>query len=268
MTLKIGIVGCGTIGSGLAMAIEQRFKNKAKLVALYDIDRNKAISLANSLLEAPLILSLDQLIEECNLVVEAASASVSGELAKKALRAGRDVMVMSTGGLIEDDILALANKMRCRIYVPSGALCGLDGVKSALIGKIFRVTLTSRKPPKGFQGAPYIVENKIDLSSIKEETTLFEGSAKEAIRGFPQNINVAVALSFAGIGLEKTQVKIICSPHSATNSHEVEVEGEFGKLTARTDNVPAPQNPRTSYLAVLSAIATLKGILDYSRVGT
>ena len=268
MTLKIGIVGCGIIGSGLAMAIEQRFKDKAKLVALCDIDKNRAVSLANSLSEAPQILSLDELIKECDLVVEAASASFSGEVARKALLANRDVMVMSVGGLIEDDIFELANQMRHHIYMPSGALCGLDGVKSALAGKIFQVTLTSRKPPQGFQGAPYVVENKIDLSSIKEETIIFQGSAREAIRGFPQNANVAVALSFAGIGPDKTQVRIICSPHSATNSHEVEVEGEFGRLTTRTDNVPAPQNPKTSYLAVLSAIATLKGILDYPRLGT
>ncbi len=266
--LKIGLVGCGTIGSGLAKAIDQKFKDKAKLVALYDIDNTMAASLANSLSEAPPILSLDELIKECDLVVEAATASVSGEIARKALLADRDVMVMSVGGLVEGDIFELANQKHHHIYLPSGAICGLDGVKSALMSKISRVSLTSRKPPKGFQGAPYVVENKIDLDSIREETVLFQGSAREAIRGFPQNVNVAVALSFAGIGLDKTHVRIMCSPHYTTNSHEVEVEGEFGKLTTKTDNVPAPQNPKTSYMVVLSAIATLKGILDYSRVGT
>jgi aspartate dehydrogenase len=266
--LKIGIVGCGTIGSQLAMAIDQRFKDRAKLVALCDIVNSKAVSLANSLSEPPPILSIGELIKESDLVVEAASASMSGELARKALRAKRDVMVMSGGGLIDSDVFELANCMRRHIYLPSGAICGLDGVKSALVGKVSRVTLTSRKPPQGFQGAPYVVENRIDLSSIKEETVLFQGSAREAIKGFPQNINVAVALSFAGIGPEETQVRIICSPHFTTNSHEVEVEGEFGRLTAKTENVPSPQNPKTSYLAVLSAIATLRGILDYSKIGT
>jgi aspartate dehydrogenase len=268
MTLKIGIVGCGTIGSQLAMAIEQRFEDRARLVALCDIDREKAVSLAGKLSEPPPVLPLEELIKKSDLVAEAASASMSGELTRKVLLAKKDVMVMSVGGLVESDIFDLANRMRSHVYVPSGAICGLDGVKSALGGKIFRATLTSRKPPQGFQGAPYVVENKIDLDSIKEETVLFQGNAKEAIRGFPQNVNVAVALSLAGIGLEKTQVKIICSPHFTTNSHEVEVEGEFGRLVTRTDNVPAPQNPKTSYLAVLSAIATLEGILDYSRVGT
>ena len=152
--------------------------------------------------------------------------------------------------------------------MPSGAICGLDGVKSAMMGRVDRVTLITRKPPHGFQGAPYILEHNIDLNSIHEETILFQGSAKEAIRGFPQNVNVAIALSFAGIGPEKTRVRIVCSPQYKANSHEIEVEGEFGKLIAKTENVPAPQNPKTSYLAVLSTIATLKGILDYPKIGT
>ena len=266
--LHIGIVGCGTIGSGIAMAIEQRFKDTAKLAALCDIDKEKAVSLAQKLSESPPILPLDELINRCDLVIEAASAGVSGRVARQALLADRDVMIMSTGGLVENNIFNLANQKHRHIYVPSGAICGLDGVKSALMDKVSRVTLTTRKPPQGFQGAPYILENKIDLNSIDKETVLFQGTAREAIRGFPQNVNVAVALSFAGIGLEKTQVRIICSPHYTANSHEIEVEGAFGRLITKTENVPSPQNPRTSYLAVLSAIATLKSILDYSRIGT
>ncbi len=265
--LKMGIVGCGTIGSGLAMAIEQKFKDKASLVALCDIDKQKAALLASKLREAPPILPLDELIEECDLVIETAEASVSGEIAKKALLANRDVMVVSVGGLVESDVFELANEKHCHIYMPSGAICGLDGVKSAVMGKVSRVTITTRKPPKGFEGAPYVVRNKIDLSSINEETVLFEGNALETIQGFPKNVNVAIALSFAGIGPAKTQVRVVCSPHYTTNSHEIEVEGEFGRLTTKTENVPSPQNPRTSYLAVLSAIATLKGILDYVRIG-
>lgn len=266
--LKIGLVGCGTIGSGIAIAIEEKFKDKVKLVALYDIDEKKSVSLASKLPQAPLLLSLDELIEKSDLVIEATSAYVSGEIARKALLAHKDVLVMSVGGLVESDLFALANQRQCHIYVPSGAICGLDGVKSAMMGRVDRVTLTTRKPPHGFQGAPYVLENNIDLSSIHEETILFQGNAKEAIRGFPQNVNVAIALSLAGIGPEKTRVRIVCSPYYKANSHEIEVEGEFGRLIAKTENVPAPQNPRTSYLAILSAIATLKGILDYPKIGT
>ena len=266
--LRVGIVGCGTIGSELAMAIEQKFRDKARLVAICDSDKQKATFLAGKLPEAPPILPLKEPIGECDLVVEAASASISSEVARRALLASKDVMVVSVGGIVESDVFELANEKHCHIYMPSGAICGLDGVKSAVMGKVSRVTITTRKPPHGFQGAPYVLENNIDLSSIHEETILFQGSAKEAIRGFPQNVNVAIALSLAGIGPEKTRVRIVCSPHYKTNSHEIEVEGEFGRLTTKTENVPSPQNPRTSYLAILSAIATLKGISDYSRIGT
>jgi len=266
--LRIGIVGCGTIGTELAMAIEQKFRDKASLTAICDSDKQKATFLASRLAGVLPILPLEELIEGCDLVVEAASASIASEVARRALLASKDVMVMSVGGLVESEIFELANEKHCHIYMPSGAICGLDGVKGAIMGKVSRVTITTRKPPRGLEGAPYVVQNKIDLSSISEETTIFEGNALEAIRGFPKNVNVAVSLSFAGIGLAKTQVRVVCSPHYATNIHEVEVEGEFGRLTTRTENVPAPQNPKTSYLAVLSAIATLKCILDYPRIGT
>ncbi len=266
--LQIALVGCGTIGSELARAVELKFRDRAKLVALSDIDDSRAQYLAGKLPEPPQVLSVDELISVSDLVIEAASASVSGGVARKVILAGKDVMVMSVGGLIEGDIFDLAEKAGRHIYIPSGAICGLDGVKSARIGGISRVTLTTRKPPAGLQGAPYVVEHGIDLAAIKGEVTVFQGSAREAIRGFPKNVNVAVALSLAGIGIDKTEVRIVSSPHFTTNSHEVTVEGKFGRLTTRTDNVPSPQNPKTSYLAVLSAIATLKAILDYPRIGT
>ncbi|MBI4708486.1 MAG: DUF108 domain-containing protein, partial [Candidatus Omnitrophica bacterium] len=155
----------------------------------------------------------------------------------------------------------------CQIYLPSGAICGLDGVKSASLGRIDKVTLTTRKPPRSLEGAPYLVSKGINLSQIKQETLLFEGTAEEAIRGFPQNVNVCATLSIAGIGPEKTRVKIITSPFYTSNIHEVEAEGAFGRLTVRTENVPSPQNPKTSYLAALSAIATLKQILEPVKIG-
>lgn len=267
--MKIGIIGCGTIGSALAEAIEERFSKTAQLAALCDIDQEKARRLAGSLKSNPLIVGLEELIQRSDLAVEAASAAISGEVARKAITAGKDVMVMSVGGLLEErGLFEEARKGGRCIYVPSGALCGLDGVKSASGAKIDKVTLTTKKPPKSLAGAPYLAEKGIDLQDIKQETVLFEGSAREAVKGFPKNVNVAAALSLAGIGPEKTRIRIITSPHYQANVHEVEVEGEFGKLVARTENVPSPQNPKTSFLAVLSAIATLGGILDKVKIGT
>ncbi len=267
--LKVGIVGCGVIGTELAKAIEDKLSQGAEVVALCDVDEAKASKVSESLKAKPQVLSIEDLVDTSDLIIEAASKEISAEVAHKALFEGKGVMIMSVGGLIgHQDLFDLANQKGVHIHIPSGALCGLDGVKSASIGKIRSCTLTTYKPPEGFRGAPYVIKHKIDLDAIKEETVLFEGSATEAVEGFPKNINVAASLSLAGIGPELTKVRIVTSPNFERNSHEVTVEGEFGSLTARTDNVPSPQNPRTSFLAVLSAIATLKGILESVRIGT
>ena len=130
------------------------------------------------------------------------------------------------------------------------------------------VTLTTRKPPKGLEGAPYIKSAGINLNDIKEETVIFDGDADKAIEGFPQNVNVAATLSIAGIGAKKTRVRIITSPGYTRNQHEVEIKGSFGNIHTRTENVPSRTNPRTSELAILSAIATLEGLARNVKIGT
>lgn len=266
--LKVGIVGCGVIGSELAQAIDKEIR-EAQLVALTDIDEKKSKELVNLLKEKPEILSLDELIKRSDLIIEAASKDLVPSLARKVIDQGKDIMIMSVGGLLgNEDLLDLAKKKDCKIYLPSGALAGLDGVKSASVGRIDSITLTTRKPPEGLKGAPYIIRNKIDLDAIIKETVIFEGSANEAVEGFPKNINVSAALSLAGIGAEKTRVRIIADPNLKRNIHEVEVKGEFGRLVSRTENLPSPKNPKTSYLACLSAIATLKGIVSSIKIGT
>lgn len=268
--IKIGIIGCGTIGTEIAKAIDAKFKDRASLVAVSDIDKEKAKLLKNRLKIKSHILSIDRLIKKSDLIIEAASALVSGEVAKKAISAKKDIMIMSVGGIIKkySALFNLAQKNNCKIYLPSGAICGLDGVKAASLGKIYKAELTTRKPAAALKGAPFIEENKINLDKITSETVIFEGSAEEAIKGFPANINVACALSIAGIGPKETKVKIIASPGYKSNIHEVVIEAESGRLMTRTDNVPSPENPKTSYLAVLSAIATLKQILETAKVGT
>lgn len=266
--MKVGIVGCGAIGSELARAIDREIR-EAQLVALTDINEKKAKELADSLKRKPEVSSIDELIKKSDLIIEAASKDVVPSLARKVIDRGKDIMIMSVGGLLgNEDIFNLARKRNSKIYLPSGALAGLDGVKSASIGRIDSVTLTTRKPPEGLKGAPYIKRNKIDLDAITKEKVIFEGSATEAVEGFPQNINVSATLSLAGIGKEKTRVKIIADPNLKKNIHEIEVKGEFGRLVSRTENLPFPKNPKTSYLACLSAIATLKGIVSSIKVGT
>lgn len=267
---RIGIIGCGTIGSFLAKRIKKDFKKTAKIVGLCDIDNDKARLLALKLSKKVPVLSLEKLIDKSDLIIEAASSVASAQICKKAIEKGKDIMVMSIGGLLgKSKLFSLARKKKVRIILPSGAICGLDGLKSAGVGRIKKVTLTTRKPPQSLKDAPYIVQNNIDLEAVTGEKVIFEGSAKEAVRGFPKNVNVSAILSIAGIGPNKTKVRIVTSPEYMVNMHEVEVEGEFGRLITRTENVPFPDNPKTSLLAALSAVATLRQFLDdFVRIGT
>jgi aspartate dehydrogenase len=268
--LKIGIVGCGAIGSKIAEAIVNDFKEKATLSAIYDIKLETAFALSSRLKNKKLaVLSLEDLIKKCKFVVEAASASVSYNITKKAIEAKRDILVMSVGGIVEEsDLFQLAAENNCNIYIPTGAIAGIDAIKATKIGKIKKVQLTTRKPPQSLKGAPFILKNNINLDEIKEPTLIFEGSARSAVVSFPQNINVAATLSLAGIGLDETKVKIITSPDYTRNSHEIEIEAESGIIRTYVENMPCPDNPKTSYLAVLSAIATLKQILGPVKLGT
>lgn len=266
--LKVGIVGCGTIGSLICKAIVEEIP-QMELVAVSDMNEEMARKLISLLPEEVEILSSGELTRRSSLIVEAASGKAVDTIVREAVKLGKDVLSMSTGGLLENlDIFDLAREKGSRIYLPSGAIAGLDAIKAAKIGEIKSVTLTTRKPPNGLSGAPFIIEQKIDLEAIKEPTTIFCGNALEAAKGFPANINVAATLSLAGIGPEKTQVKIIADPGLKTNTHEILAEGDFGKIFTRCENLPSPFNPKTSYLAALSAIATLKGIVDPVKVGT
>ncbi len=269
--LKVGVIGCGAIGTELCRAIDSGVVN-AQLAGIYDRSREKCENLSTAIGRKPKILLTDELILRSDIIVECASAQAVREFGENILNRGKDLMVMSAGAFTDTGLLKrlteTAGSHKCRIYVPSGAVTGIDGLKSASIANVNKVILTTTKSPKGLRGAPYIEKNNIDLDSFHNKTLIFEGRAHEAIAAFPANVNVAVSLSLAGIGLEKTQVKVFVDPASNRNIHEVCVEGDFGKFTCMIENVPSPGNPRTSYLAALSAIATLKKISEPLQIGT
>lgn len=270
--LKIGIVGCGAIGSSLAKFIVGKLSPQAQLSALYDLDASKARKLARSVSKKRDLAagSLGDLIAGSGLVVEAASALSSREIARRALSMGRDVMIMSTGGVAASlkELSLLAKKNNARVYIPSGAISGVDALKAARLGRIKSVTLTTRKNPRSFKGVRYIEECGIKLDRIKKETVLFSGPAREAVKHFPQNINVAAVLSLAGIGRDRTKVVLIASPETKRNIHEIKIESASGDIATRTENLLHPDNPKTSYLAVLSAMQTLRQILEPVKIGT
>jgi aspartate dehydrogenase len=266
--LQVGIVGMGTIGRAIAQALDMG-EMVASLRAISSRDTHKARQFAAALRHQPAVLPLDQLIAACDLVIEAATQDALSAIAPPTLVAGKDLMVLSVGGLLDHPEWSdLAAQHSCRIYVPSGAIVGLDGVKGACVGHIESVTITSRKPPTGLAGAPYVEEQGIDVFALSTETVIFEGTARQACKGFPANVNVSAALSLAGIGPDQTRIRILVAPGSTRNTHDVEVIGEFGRLTTRIENVPSDTNPRTGKLSYLSAIAMLKEMTSPVRLGT
>lgn len=259
---KIGIIGCGVIGTGIAEFINKKLKNNARIVALCDIDSDKARALSRRVKPTPSITGLDDLIKKSDLVIEAAGAKISAIVAEKAILHKKDCLIMSTGGLLRKPwVFKKAKEKGVSIHIPSGAICGLDGLISAGAGKITKVRLTTRKPAKGLIGAPYLKAKGIDIKKIKKETVIYKGNAEDAVRYFPQNVNVAATVSLFGIGPRKTEVRIVTSPEYTRNTHELEVEGDFGRLFARTENLPSRRNPKTSQLAIFSALAKLKEVV-------
>jgi aspartate dehydrogenase len=265
--LAIGIVGLGVIGRAVCRALD-RGLDGLRLAGATSRTRDTAETFLKALKSPAPLLALDALVDACDVVVEASTQAHLEEIAPATLGAGRDLVVLSCGGLLgRADWVALARSRGCRILVPSGAIAGLDGVKGGAIGALTSVTMETRKPPAGLAGAPWIVAQRIDLAAIKEETLIFEGPATEACRAFPANVNVLAALSLAGIGPELTRSKIYAVPGQTRNRHRIDVQGEFGRLAIEIENVPT-ENPRTGKLSYLSTIALLRDLVSHLRVGT
>ena len=265
--MRVGVVGLGVIGRAVCRALDAGLPGLA-LAGATARDRPKGERFLAGLRTPVPFLTLDELVTRSDLVVEASTQAHLEEIAPKALGAGRDLVVLSCGGLLgRQDWVALAASTGCRIHVPSGAIAGLDGVKGARVGTITSVTMETRKPPEGLAGAPWVVERRLDLAAIRQETLIFEGPATEACRAFPANVNVLAALSLAGIGPEKTWIRLYAVPGQQRNAHRITVEGEFGRLAVEVENVPS-ENPRTGKLSYLSTIALLRDLGATLRVGT
>lgn len=267
--MRVGIVGCGSIGRTLAKSLVT-FPAVTSLV-LFDLDGAKARNLAKLHRRYRAAASVPALIRASDLVVEAASPRAAREVGPPALRAGKQLLVMSVGafsdGALWDECLRAARSSGGRILVPSGAIAGLEAVASASAAKLREVTLTTRKPPKGLHGVAYLEDRGVDVLKLRKPTVVFSGSARQAVRHFPANINVAAALSLAAIGFTRTRVVIVADPKARTNSHEVFARGDFGELRCTVSNVPFPDNPKTSYLAALSAVATVKNAASHVHFG-
>jgi aspartate dehydrogenase len=270
---RIGLLGCGAIGTHIALAIDSG-KIPAVLTHVYDNSKDAANSLVSKLNTKPDIVENFHLLSShpVDIIVEAASQDAVKDVGLSVLQNKRDLMIMSVGALLDEsiyDILSDAcNHFKKTIYLPSGAIAGLDGIKS-IKHELESVSLTTTKHPRSLKGAKFFETSKINLDAIDLPTVLFEGTAKEAVKLFPANINVAALLSLSGIGSDKTNVKIIADPDTDKNTHHIEAAGKFGKMTFTIENIPDSNNPKTRRLAILSAVETLrKYCSDDIQIGT
>jgi aspartate dehydrogenase len=273
---NIGLIGCGSIGTNLALALESGGVANASLIALFDSVDTNAKNLKSKLKgSAEVYPDFGGFLgSSTDIIVEAASQDAVRKFGMSIIEASKDLMVMSVGALANKAFLselleaANAKKGRCRIYVPTGAIAGIDAIRSVR-DHLDSITLTTTKSSKALAGAPFFETNKIHLDDISKPTVIYEGSAAEAVKMFPANVNVAAVLSLAGLGVDKTRVRIIVNPKATTNQHEIVATGSFGDITITVNNLPIPGNPKTSFLAVLSALECLRSICNSGlRLGT
>lgn len=254
MTKNVGIAGMGAIGSAVARALQKGIHGY-KLHAASDINPSDEFDIE--------YMDFGQLCAACDLIIEALPPAIVPELMHHVFEHDKDVLLVSSSALLlTPQILEQSKSKKGRMIIPSGALTGLDGVSALKQMGIKSASIATTKKPLGYDGAPYIIENNIDLGAITAKKMIFKGSALEASKAFPANINVAATLSLAGIGPEATQVEIWADPEIGGNTHEIEVEGEFSRITGKVTNTPDPVNPKSSMLAAQSVISVLRKLSE------
>lgn len=205
-------------------------------------------------------------------VLEAASHQAVREYLVPLLEAGISVIVLSAGALSDDALRARAEVAAASsgalLYVPSGGIGGLDALKAACAAGVDEVTIQIAKPPAAWKGIPYVEALGIDLDHLRGPATLFEGPAREGVPHFPQNVNIAAVLSLAGIGFDRTRLRVVADPALTHNTHTIRVSGRSGRFTVALENVPAADNPKTAKLACYSALAALRQLGSRTRYGT
>jgi aspartate dehydrogenase len=206
------------------------------------------------------------------VVLEAAAHEAVREHLVALLDAGKSVVVLSAGALVDDALRLAAEQAAKRagslLYVPSGGIGGLDALKAACAGGVDEVSIQVAKPPAAWKGIAYLESRRVALDGLRAPLTLFEGSAREGVPHFPQNVNIAAVLAMAGVGLDKTRLRVVADPGLRDNTHTIRVSGATGRFTVVLENVPSPENPKTSWLACYSALAALRELAASARYGT
>jgi len=264
---RVAIAGLGAVGLRVAEALDAGIEG-CVLTAVSAKDREGASKRLSHLQRPVPIVAVEDLEALADLVIECAPAELLPTIAEPFLRAGKSVIVLSAGAILSHDyLIGIAREHGGQIIVPTGALLGLDAVAAAAEGTIHSVRMVTRKPVRGLVGAPYLVENDIRIEDIHEPIRIFHGTPREAAIGFPANLNVAVALSLAGIGPDRTSLEIWADPALNRNTHRIEVDSDSASFTMSIENIPS-ENPKTGRITAFSVISYLRKLGQPLRVGS
>ncbi len=259
LRLRVGIAGLGAIGAPVVRRLDAEDLGM-DVIAVAARDPHAAAARLGKLHRPPEFVSLAELAERCDVVVECLPSKHFMEVAGPAVESGRIFIPLSAGVFLDHpELVDRARETGARIIVPTGALVGFDAVRAAAEGTIHRVAMVTRKPPAGLAGAPHLVEHNISVDGLTEPLCVFSGTAREGARAFPANVYVAAALSLAGIGPDRTLLEIWADPSVERNTHRIEIDSDATRLTITVEGIPSEENPRTGKLTALSVIATLRG---------
>ena len=268
-TTTIAIAGLGAIGLKVARAVAEGQIPGLSLAAVSVRDKGKAETALAGIPQMPRMVELGELGALADVVVECVPAARFREVAEPALNAGRTFMPLSVGALLANaDLIDLAAASGGRIVVPSGAILGLDAIRAVAEGNVASVAIVTRKPPAGLEGAPALVAAGVSVAGIETPLLLFSGSAREAAKGFPANLNVAVAVALAGIGPDRTTIEVWADPGVTRNTHTVTVKSDSSDLAMTIENIPSDENPRTGRITGLSVMAALRRLTAPLVIGT
>ena len=266
--LNVGIVGLGTIGKVVAKALDDGM-NGLRLTGIASGRRQKTEAFLATLNAPTEIMSIEDVAESCEIVVDCAPKAIFDEIASATISRGKILVTVSGAGILANpEIEKQAANNKARVILATGALLGLDAVRAAAEGTINSVKMVTRKPPNALQDAPHIVENNITLEGLNRATCVFKGNAREGAAAFPANVNVAAALGLAGIGADLTQLEVWADPHLDRNTHSIEVDADCASFNFSIQNVQSPENPGTGKITALSVITCLRGLTQPLKVGS
>jgi aspartate dehydrogenase len=271
--MRVGIIGGGTIARLFLEHIRRGDLGRARVVAIAGRSgRSRGRELAKAF-RVPFVSDLKSLLtKKPDVVVEAASHEAVREYGEPLLRKGVALIVLSCGALCDDALRRKLERAAARsgalLSVPSGGIGGLDALKAACVAGVDEVTIVVTKPPAAWKGIAYVEKLGVDIDSLHAPRVLFDGTAREGVPHFPANVNIAAVLSMAGIGFDRTRLKVVADPALKHNTHYIEIKGRTGNISIKLENVPAPDNPKTAWLACYSALAALKAANSPVRYGT